>query len=254
MRKNIFIDERSEIASVILCVLFVLCFSGCVVVSISYSTEKAVSGKGSPGKYEIYTGEYSGIKVEGLCEIRYFAAPSNTVTLEIQPNLREYYVVEVQNGELIVRSTRKINYSSRSPVLTVSTPVLNSLTIGGMCTFKTNDKIKGDAFNLDIRGAGDGNAEFDVNSLKASMAGAGSFEFSGKADIAEIDMSGTGKLNAISLQTREASVNLSGAGTIRINSSEKLSIKASGVGTVEYKGSPNLSLNTGGVVSIRQVD
>jgi len=247
MRKNIFI---------VLCVLTVLCFSGCVVVSFTYSTEKGVSGKGSPEKYEIYTGEYNGIKVEGLCEIQYFAAPSNTVTLEIQPNLREYYVVEVQNGELIVRSTRKINYSSKSlsPVLTVSTPALNSLAIAGMCTFKTNDKIKGDAFNLDIRGAGDGKAEFDVNILKASMAGAGDFEFSGMADIAHIDLSGAGKLNAFSLQTREASVDLSGAGTIRISSSEKLTINASGAGTVEYRGSPSLSLNKSGLVSIRQVN
>jgi len=247
MRKNIFI---------VLCVLFVLCFSGCVVVSFSYSAEKGVSGKGSPEKYEIYTGEYNGIKVEGLCEIRYFAAPSNTVTLEIQPNLREYYVVEVQNGELIVRSTRKINYSSRSlsPVLTVSTPALNSLAIGGMCTFKANDKIKGNVFNLDIRGAGDGKAEFDVNILKASVSGAGSFELTGKADIAEIELSGTGELNAFSLQTREASVDLSGVGTIRISCSEKLSIDANGMGTVEYRGSPSLSLIKNGLVSIRQVN
>jgi len=244
MRKNIFF---------VLCALFVLCFSGCVVVS--FSNENAVLGKGSPEKYEIYTGEYNGIKVEGLCEIQYFAAPSNTVTLEVQPNLREYYVVEVQNGELIISNTKKISYNSNKvPVLTVSTPALNSLTIGGMCTFKANDKIKGDAFNLDIRGAGNGNAEFEVNSLKASMAGAGDFEFSGKADISEIDLSGAGNLNAFSLQTREATVALSGVGTIKINSSEKLNIKASGAGTVEYRGSPSLSLNTSGVVKIRQVN
>jgi len=38
------------------------------------------------------------------------------------------------------------------------------------------------------------------------VSGAGSFELSGKADIAEIELSGTGELNAFSLQTREASV------------------------------------------------
>jgi len=251
MRKNIFI---------ILCAVLILCLSDCVVVSItnekSVSGGKAVSGKGSPEKYEIIAGEYSGIRVEGRCEIQYFAAPSNTIILEIQPNLRGYFVAEVQNGELVVSSTRKLSYSSGSlvPVITVSTPALNSLIITGMCTFKANDKINGDAFNLEIRGAGDGKAEFDVNSLKASLAGAGDFEFSGKADIAEINLSGAGKLNAFSLQTREASVALSGTGTIKINSSEKLSIRASGAGTVEYKGSPSLSLNTSGLVSIKQAD
>jgi hypothetical protein len=243
MRRNIFI---------VLCAVLVLCFSGCVVVNLT--DEKGVSGKGVPEKYEINAGGYSGIKVEGRCEIRYFAALSNTVTLEIQPNLREYYTVEVQNGELVVRTTRRINYGSSVPVLTVSTPALNRLTIAGICSFKANDKINSDAFNLEISGAGDGTIELDVNSLKANMSGASNFEFSGKADIAEFNMSGAGKLNALSLQAREASVDLSGAGTIRINSSEKLSIKASGAGTVEYKGSPSLSLNTSGAVSIKQVN
>jgi hypothetical protein len=86
------------------------------------------------------------------------------------------------------------------------------------------------------------------------MSGAGSFELSGRADNAEIELSGAGELKAFSLQIREASVALSGAGTIRINCYEKLSVDASGAGTVEYRGSPSLSLNRSGVVGIRKVD
>jgi len=247
MRKNILI---------VLCPLLVLCFSSCVVVSFMHTD--AVAGKGAPEKYEIKVGEYNRIKVEGgAWEIQYYSAPSDTVTLEIQPNLREYFAAEVINGELIVRNTKRINFYSKKslfPVLTVSTPALSSLTITGACNFKTIDKIKTDTFKLEIRGAGDGKAELDVNSLKTNMSGAGSFELFGKADNAEIKFGGAGELIASSLQIREASVNFSGAGTIRINCSEKLSIEARGVGLVEYKGSPNLNLSTNGPVSIRKVN
>jgi len=238
---------------VVLCALFALFFSGCVVVSITDAV--AVSGKGIPEKYDITVGGYNGIKVEGLCEIRYYVAPSDTVTLEVQPNLREYFVVEVVNGELIIRTTKRISYNSvKAPVLTVSTPALNSLTITGACTFKTIDQIKTDTFNLNISGAGEGKLELDVNRLIASTSGAGSFELSGKVDKADIKFSGAGELKAFSLQIREASVNFSGAGAIKINCSEKLSIEASGVGSLEYKGSPILSLNTRGPVSIKKAD
>jgi len=245
MRKNILIA---------LCALLVLCFSGCVVVN--FMDAGSVLGKGDPEKYDINAGNYNGIIVEGNCEIQYYAAPSNTVTLEVQSNLREYFVVEVKNGELIVSTTKRISYNSgKAPVLTVSTPVLNSLTIAGICTYKANDKIKADTFNLEISGAGSGKAELDVTSLKANMQGAGSFELSGRADNAEIELSGAGELKAFSLQIREAFVNLSGTGTIRINCYEKLSVEASGGGTVEYRGSPNLSLNKrSGAVSIIKVD
>jgi hypothetical protein len=215
----------------------------------------SVSGTGVPEKFEINASNYNRIEVEGNCEIQYYAAPSNTVTLEIQPNLREYFVVEVKNSVLIIRTTKRISYNSGNhPVLTVSTPVLNSLTITGMCTFIANDKIRTDTFNLEISGAGSGKAELDVNSFKANMSGAGSLELYGKADNAEIELSGAGELKAFSLQIREASVDLSGAGTIRINCSEKLSVVARGAGTVEYRGSPSLSLNKSGTVSIRKVD
>jgi len=244
MRKNNFF---------VLCTLLALVFSGCVVVN--YADANAVSGKGTPEKYTITVGEYNGINIEGLCEIQYYAAPSNTVTLEVQPNLREYFVVEVENGELIISTTKRISYnSSKAPVLTVSTPALKSLIITGACTFKTIDKIKTDTFNLEISGAGEGKAELDVNSLKTNMSGAGSFELSGKADNAEIKFSGAGELKASSLQIREASVNFSGAGAIRINCSEKLSIEARGAGLVEYWGSPSLSLDTNGPVRIKKGD
>jgi hypothetical protein len=237
----------------VLCALFALFFSGCVVVN--HSDANAVSGKGATEKYVINVGEYNGIKIEGLCEIQYYAAPSNTVTLEVQPNLREYFLVEVENGELIVSTTKRISYNSnKAPVLTVSTPALSSLTITGVCTFKTIDKIKTETFNLEISGAGEGKAELDVNSLKTNMSGAGSFVLIGKADNAEIKFSGAGDLKASSLQIREASVNFSGAGTIIINCSEKLSIEAKGAGSVEYIGSPSLSLDTNGPVRIKKVD
>jgi len=254
MRKNILF---------VLCTVFVLCFYGCVLINFSNENRAAsgsgsVSGKGVPEKYEIRVGEYNRIKVEGgNCEIQYYSAPSNTVTLEVQPNLREYFVVEVKNSELIVRTTKRINtYSNKSftPVITVSTPVLNGLTITGACKLKTNDKIKADTFILEVNGASAGKAELDVKSFKASISGAGSFELSGRADNAEIELSGAGELNAFSLQMREAQVNLSGAGSIKINCSEKLHIKASGASEVEYMGSPNISLNTSGAVSIKKVN
>jgi hypothetical protein len=214
-----------------------------------------VFGKGDPEKYEIRVGDYNKIKVEGNCNIKYYTKPSDTVTLEVQPNLREYFVTEVRDNELIIRTTKRISYKSgKAPVMTVYAPALNSLKIAGTCTFNANDRIKAESFNLELSGAGDGKVELDVNSLKVNVSGAGKFKISGKADDAEIKLSGAGELDAFALQTREASVNLSGAGAIRINSSEKLYIKASGAGTVEYKGYPSLSLDTSGIVNIKKAD
>ena len=175
--------------------------SGCVIVNpTDFNT---VSGKGNPEKYVLRVGEYNGIRIEAYCEILYYSAANDTVILEVQPNLRDYFVVEVIDNELIVRTTRRISYGSgKTPVLTVSTPVLNRLDIEGAATFTAYDKISGDSFTLGLTGAGKSKAEVDVGNLHVYISGAGNLELSGLADIVKLDLSGAGELNALSLQSR----------------------------------------------------
>ena len=228
-------------------------FSGCVFINIG--PFNAVTGTGDLDYYEFKTGQYNRIKIDGQCEIRYYSAPSDTVTLAVQPNLREYYEVEVIEGELLVNTTRRVSFNSgKNAVLTISAPSLNSITITGAARFITYDKISSDSFTLILEGAAEGRAELDVKELIVEITGAGNFELSGRADTASLNLNGAGDLNALSLQTRDTAVYMSGAGTISVYSTRNLEINADGVGTVEYKGSPNLNLNRDGFVSIKRLD
>ncbi|MDR0323224.1 MAG: DUF2807 domain-containing protein [Treponema sp.] len=231
----------------------VFCFSSCIL--INFSDFGSVKGEGDLEKFEFRVGDYNRIKMEGAYEVRYYSASSDIVTLNVQPNLKEYFKVEVTNGELIVSATKRIRFSNnKMPVLTVSTPLLTRLNIEGACDFKALDKITSDSLSVIMSGAGRMAAELDVNSLIVDMSGAGSMEFSGRADKTSIEISGAGEIDALSLQSREAKINLSGAATVKISISEFLRIDADGVGTVEYRGSPVVEQNTSGMVNIRRVN
>jgi len=244
---------RKIIALTICTVIIAVMLSGCVSVVFSPILGSGLSGSGSPESYTWDVGSFTDVRVDIHCDIKYYSAPSDTVTLEIQPNLREYIEVEVSGGVLTVRATRSISTSGRAPVLTISTPVLNSLSISGAGVFTAFDTITTESFSLNIFGAGSGKADFDVSELKVNMSGAGAFELSGRADNAEYSMSGAGTIEAFSLQSRDASVNLSGVGSVRLSCSDNLRINAGGMGTVEYRGSPNVDLSRGGMVTVRNV-
>ena len=234
-------------------VLVVLGLSGCVIVNFSGSNR--VTGRGEPEGFEFRVGQYSRVNASGYFEIHYYAAASDIVKLEVQPNLQQYYIVEVRDDELLVRTRRGVNVNTRSrPVLTISTPILEQLTISGSNTFLTHDTISGDSFALTSSGLGNGTAELDVESFNVNLSGSGSFSFSGLADRANLSISGSGNLDALDLQLREASVRLSGSGRLGVNSSESLSISASGSGRVSYRGSPRISLNNTGSVRVITVD
>ena len=228
--------------------------TSCVSVNFM-SGSSGVSGRGTPETFTWEVGEFTDVRVELYANIEFYSAPSDIVTLEIQPNLREHIVVEESGGVLTVRSSRSINVTGgRAPVLTISTPELRNLRLAGAGVFTAHDTIATDSLTLSFDGAGSGTAAIDVVDLRINMSGAASFNLSGSADTARFNLSGAGSIEAFGLQTREASVDLSGVGTVRVNSSENLRINASGVGTVEYRGSPTVDINRDGLVTVRNVD
>jgi len=234
--------------------LFAIFLTGCVSVNFSPGAVVGVVGSGTPESFEWSVGEITEIRVELGCNVEFFSAPSDVVTLEIQPNLVEYIEIQESGGVLTVRSTRTISTRGVFPVLTVSSANLNGFSLAGAGAFTSHDTIVSDSFSLRLDGAGSGRVDFDVGELSIRMSGAGKLDLGGKADVADFTLSGTGSIEALSLQTRIASVDISGVGSVRVSCSETLRIFANGVGTVEYRGSPSIDLNRGGLVTVRKVD
>ena len=250
--KNTGVHMKRILTFTLLVALILTVFSGCVVVNMSGTT---VRGEGSPESFEIPVSRFDRVNIGGAFELHYREADVHRVSLEIQPNLMEYIQTDVIDGELRVRTARGVRYVSiLTPVLTVYSPELKGLEISGASSFTTYDVLKADTFSINLSGAGSSRLELDINTLNLNVSGAGSFILFGKADTINISMSGAGELEALSLESREGTVNFSGAGTIKVNSTESLSIRASGIGTVLYKGSPSLTLNNSGMVTIRRVE
>jgi len=221
--------------------------SGCVYVRLP----GVVVGKGDPVVYEYAVSKYDRIRIEGYADVRYYASPSDTVTLEIQPNLVDHCSVEVVGSELVFRMKEDIT-TSITPVLTVSTPTLTRAVFSGAGRFTAYDKIISDSFSLSVSGAGGGRAELSVKDLSVNVSGAGGFELTGTADTAKINMSGAGSINALELETRDTSIIMTGAGTVKVNCTETLDINGAGAGSVEYKGSPSVNIDRSGLITVRQ--
>ncbi|MCL2231262.1 MAG: DUF2807 domain-containing protein [Treponema sp.] len=239
-----------------------VCFSGCIIVNLG--DLNAVKPEGRQEIFEIYVAEFSKVKANGFFDINYYSEPSDTIELKVHPNLLEYFIFEVIDDELVIRTSKRISYGeNETAVVSISMPTLNGITIdgfgrslggfGSMNTFTAVDKISSDSFFITIAGAGGGRVELDVDNLIVDVFGAGKLELSGRAGTSVLNLSGAGELDALSLQTLNTTINLSGAGTLSIYCSDNLTINASGAGSVVYRGAPNINLNTGGAVNIKQL-
>jgi hypothetical protein len=78
------------------------------------------------------------------------------------------------------------------------------------------------------------------------MSGAGNVDLTGQVETQEIDMSGLGNYNAPDLESRTASVHVSGAGNAVVWVLDTLDVEISGAGNVEYFGSPEVTRDISG--------
>ena len=74
-----------------------------------------------------------------------------------------------------------------------------------------------------------------------------------KAKYHNIEISGTGKVNAYSLEAEEAKVRSTGVGECIVNASKKLDIYSSGIGKVRFKGDPEIKSKQSGLGGIEKI-
>jgi Putative auto-transporter adhesin, head GIN domain len=109
--------------------------------------------------------------------------------------------------------------------------------------------------NLEISGSGNIDANnLALDSLSVEISGSGNIRLSGKVNSQSVDISGSGDYNGCDLQSSGSSVSISGSGDIRVAATDTLSIDISGAGDVTYLGNPEVSQDISGVGDIQQSD
>ena len=89
-----------------------------------------------------------------------------------------------------------------------------------------------------------------VTQLDLSLTGVGNFNLKGKAQDLDIDITGSGRINAFPFETDVCDISISGAGDAEVFVNDELDVTITGVGDVFYLGTPTVSSNITGTGSV----
>lgn len=167
-----------------------------------------------------------------------------------------------------------IMYNIESGVLTLA--VKDNMLTGGVLrsqnevviTMPDLKKIKSDGANVveikgfktslleaDIAGVSKLTLDkFEAEIIKLELDGGSLVKASGKCDRFDIDIAGTGKIEAFELTSREVNVNADGAGNCEVNATEVINGELNGVVKVKYRGNPKLNTRNNGAVKVEKAD
>jgi hypothetical protein len=188
-----------------------------------------------------------------------FVAQGNEESVKLvgDADLIAEIVTEVAGGTLKIHKKRSKGWNwdnGKRLTIYVTFKQLTAITNSGSNNVVVTTKIKAESFAVSNSGSGDLEMSLDAERLTLSISGSSDVKLSGMVGSQEIAISGSGDVEALELQSRTASVSISGSGNVALWVSDELDGRVSGSGDIRYRGTPRQQVKISGSGSLSQVN
>lgn len=179
------------------------------------------------------TEPFTGFSVGGAIKVEATIGETQAVEVSGDDNIVPLVTTEVSGGVLKIQTEHNGRLKTEQPLLVkIVATELDNVEISGACEVDV-DGLSGSGFD-------------------AEVSGASTLTLSGSCERLSADVSGASTLHGEALQANEATVNASGASSVRVKASESIRGEASGASSVKYSGDPqNVKLESSGASSVR---
>lgn len=177
------------------------------------------------------------------------------VAVEAESNLMKYILTEVKDGTLKVRRKKGFRLKTEeTPKIYITMPDLQDISFDGAGSFETKGVFEAENVALKISGGVEIDLNLDCNSLRTELSGAADFDLEGSAERFSINTSGAGSIDAEDFVTEFSKINVSGAASVKVHTTDRLEARISGVGSIRYAGNPeNIDKHVSGLGSIKPI-
>lgn len=116
---------------------------------------------------------------------------------------------------------------------------LEEIEVSAAASVRTEDLLKTQSLKVEASSAGDTDLEIDVENLEVNVSSSADVEISGKAKFQEVSVSSAGKYDGFDLESEEADITASSAGSARVTVTKRIEAEANSAGDVRYRGNPD---------------
>jgi len=224
---------------------------------------------------------FTSIRVSNAIELYISQSDKTEVAVSAKTDeFRNKIITEVVGGTLIIRMENNYkrwwkwgNEDYRTKAY-VSVKDLNTLTASGATNIKIVNRLTAEKLRINLSGASDLKGDIKAATLLADLSGASSLkasvqanafsviasgacnvDVSGAGDDLILDLTGASSVKMYDYVVKGASIEASGASSVKVNVSEMLKAIASGASSIDYKGTPSKkNLKSSGASSIKNRD
>jgi hypothetical protein len=201
--------------------------------------------------------DFQAIDFSGTGKLTIVQGEREALTIEADDNLLPYITSKVSNGTLKIEvkegAWRPIPHPTQPVHYTVYVNKLARLEMAG-----AGEVYMAALHADDLELSSSGVDTISINDLTATdlavqMSGAGSVKLAGRVTTQNVQIGGLGNYDAADLESQDAHVTLSGAGSATVWAQTELDADLSGAGIVSYYGEPHVSSSATGLVNVHSL-
>jgi hypothetical protein len=217
--------------------------------------ETMVRGSGDVVEETREVSGLTGVKLATIGHLIIEVGDTESLRIEAEDNLMEYFKTEVRNGKLTIGTQDNVRLETTKPVnyyLTVTG--LDTIEISSAGDIEAPD-LDAEQFSITISSAGDLEmGELNADTLEVDIGSAGNLNISGgEVKSQDVTISSSGNYMAQDLASDEADVRLSSTGSANIWVRDQLKANLSSSGDLRYRGNPLVDATTSSAGEVIQI-
>ncbi len=206
----------------------------CLMAIMSSCNLKTYEGEITTEKHAI--ADYSQLRIDGPFNVSIDPNKDSGLTI-IAPSDAHADIETRVEGSTLVLDLKSSGFMNPKIEVVLANDELDQIVIDGSGSF-LGDLNPRDDLRLIIGGSGNIQTTADVKKLNVSISGSGNISANGRCDKLRASVSGSGNISLGKMEARDADLEISGSGSMRVNVSKNLVALVSGSGSIQYTGDP----------------
>lgn len=221
-------------------ILFVAA-SGILFSAASYAQNEreTIEGNGKLVTRDVPVKSFDALTASGVYELKITQGDKETVKIEADENLQEYFIVSNEGSKLIIdtKKLRDKNLRGKSKMrVYVTFKKLISLELNTVGSVQSENKLVFDDLDIKSKSVGNVNLDLTAKNINLENKSVGNVALNGKAENAVVKNKGVGALEASDFIVQTMDIDNSGVGHATVNAQKTLKVRDSFLGKVSNKG------------------
>jgi hypothetical protein len=202
-------------------------------------TKETIEGNGKLTTREVNVSPFDALKASGVYELRLSQGNKESVKIEADENLQEYFNVRNDGSKLVIdmEKLNSKNFKSKNKMkVYITFKNLKELELKTVGNVASDEQLSFDDLDLSTKNVGNVDLNLTAKKLNLDSKSVGNVKLSGKATEAVVKNKGVGSFEAGNFVVQSMNIENDGIGSAEVNAEKDLKVKDSMMGKVKNKG------------------